>query len=177
MQDFVLHPHSILFDEKTIQNRVRELGAEISEQYPDGVTLVGILTGALYFLVDLSRAISSPIEIDFIGISSYVGTSSSGTVTFTKDLSREIDDRHVLVVEDIVDTGRTISALLTLLKDRNPRSLGICTLLDKPERRIVPVPIHYCGFTIPDQFVVGYGLDYNQAYRNLPYIAVLNEPK
>lgn len=177
MQKFILHPDSILIDEKTIQNRIRELGAEISAQYPDGVVLLGILTGALFFLVDLSRAISCPIEIDLIAISSYVGTSSSGTVTFKKDLSREIDDRHVLVVEDIVDTGRTISALLTLLKDRNPRSLGICTLLDKPDRRIVPVPIHHCGFTIPDQFVVGYGLDYNQAYRNLPYIAVLDPPK
>ncbi len=177
MQVFDPHHRSILFDEKAIQNRVRELGAEISEQYPDGVILVGILTGALYFLVDLSRAISCPIEIDFIAISSYVGTSSSGTVTFKKDLSREIADRHVIIVEDIVDTGRTISTLLTLLKGRNPRSLSICTLLDKPDRRIVPVPIHHCGFTIPDQFVVGYGLDYNQAYRNLPYIAVLEPPR
>ena len=173
MQDFDPHFNSVLIDEKAIQNRVRELGTEISAQYPDGVILVGILTGALYFLVDLSRAISCPIEIDLIAISSYIGTNSSGTVTFTKDLSCEIDNRHVLVVEDIVDTGRTISALLALLQDRNPRSLGICTLLDKPDRRIVPVPIHYCGFTIPDQFVVGYGLDYNQAYRNLPYIVVL----
>ena len=174
MQDSVSHSSSVLIDEQAIQNRVRELGTEISAQYPDGVTLVGILTGALYFLVDLSREISSPIEIDFIGISSYIGTSSSGTVTFTKDLSREIADRHVLIVEDIVDTGRTISALLSLLEGRNPRSLGICTLLDKPDRRIIPVPIHHCGFTISDQFVVGYGLDYDQAYRNLPYIAVLN---
>ena len=126
MQDFDPHFNSVLIDEKAIQNRVRELGAEISAQYPDGVILVGILTGALYFLVDLSRAISCPIEIDLIAISSYIGTNSSGTVTFTKDLSCEIDNRHVLVVEDIVDTGRTnlcTSRIITGQKPTEPRYL------------------------------------------------------
>ncbi len=173
MENLTPQMSAVLIDEKAIQCRVRELGSEISAQYPDGVVLVGILKGALYFLADLSRAIKSPVEIDFIAVSSYIGTDSSGTVTLSKDLSGEIADRHVLIVEDIVDTGRTLFALLALLQDRNPRSLGICTLLDKPDCRIAPVPIQYCGFTIADQFVVGYGLDYNQAYRNLSHIAVL----
>jgi len=164
---------SILFDTATIQHRVSELGAEISARYSDGVTLIGILTGALYFLTDLSRVITCPVEIDLISVASYAGTDSSGTVTLLKDLDREIADRHVIIVEDIVDTGRTLNTLLALLADRHPASLRVCTLLNKPDRRVVPVPVDYCGFTIPDKFVVGYGLDYNHAYRNLPYIAIL----
>ncbi|MDP6038869.1 MAG: hypoxanthine phosphoribosyltransferase [Candidatus Latescibacteria bacterium] len=164
---------SILFDTTTIQHRVQELGDQISADYSHGVTLIGILTGALYFLTDLSRAITCPVEIDLISVASYTGTESSGTVTLLKDLDREISGQQVIIVEDIVDTGRTLNTLLALLADRNPASLRVCTLLDKPDRRVVPVPIDYCGFTIPDKFVVGYGLDYNQAYRNLPYIAIL----
>ena len=111
--------------------------------------------------------------MDFVVASSYRGTESSGAVTLSTGLSGKIADRHVIIVEDIVDTGRTVSALIASLQDKDPRSIGVCTLIDKPDRRIVPVPIDYCGFTIPDKFVVGYGLDYDQAYRNLPYIAVI----
>ena len=173
MQNPPLQVKSVLIDEKAIQRRVEELGAEISEQYPEGVVLVGILKGAIYFLADLSRAIKSPVEMDFVVASSYRGTESSGAVTLSTDLSGKIADRHVIIVEDIVDTGRTVSALIASLQDKDPRNIGVCTLIDKPDRRIVPVPIDYCGFTIPDKFVVGYGLDYDQAYRNLPYIAVI----
>ena len=165
--------HDILIKETTIQARVSELGAEISQEHPDNLLLVGILRGALYFLADLSRAIPTPVEIDLISVSSYTGTQSSGTVTLLKDLDGEIAGRQVILIEDIIDTGQTLSAIIALLKDRNPKSLQVCTLLDKPDRRIVPVPVDYCGFSIPDEFVVGYGLDYNQAYRNLPHIAIL----
>ena len=177
MRDMSHHSTRILIDESAIRDRVRELGVEISAQYPEGVVLVGILRGAFYFLADLSRAITSPVEIDFMAVSSYVGTESSGKVTLSKDLDSEIAGRDVLIIEDIVDTGRTLSALLAFLKDRNPRNLGICALIDKPSRRIVRVPVQYSAFTIADQFVVGYGLDYDQAYRNLPHIAVLHTQK
>lgn len=164
---------SVLFDTATLQHRISELGTEISNHHADGVTLIGILTGALYFLADLSRTITCPVKIDLISVASYAGTESSGTVTLLKDLDRDISDQHVIIVEDIVDTGRTLNTLLALLANRHPASLRVCTLLNKPDRRVVPVSIDYCGFTIPDKFVVGYGLDHNQAYRNLPYIATL----
>jgi hypoxanthine phosphoribosyltransferase len=133
-----------------------------------------VLKGALYFLADLSRAISLPTEVDILAVSSYTGTQSSGTVTILKDLDIEIHGRDILIVEDILDTGRTLNAIKECLSRRRPRSLRICVLLDKPDRRTVPVSVDYTGFTIPNHFVIGYGLDLNQVFRNLPYIAILN---
>lgn len=168
--------HRVLIDAHAIQARVAELGQDISSIYQnsDGLMMVGILKGALYFLADLSRAISLPVKIDLITASSYIGTQSSGTVAILNDLNAKINGKDVLIVEDIVDTGYTLNALQQRLRTHNPRSLRICSLLDKPSRRKVPVPIDFIGFTIPDHFVIGYGLDHEQAYRNLPYIAILN---
>lgn len=165
----------ILIDTDELHRRVRELGREITHAFSgtEALVLVGILRGALYFLADLSRAIDLPVRIDLISVTSYTGTESSGTVTLLKDLDEEIQGKDVLIVEDIVDTGRTLRTLLDHLQGRHPRSLGVCALLDKPDRRIIPVPVDYVGFTIPDHFVVGYGLDYDQSYRNLPHIALL----
>ena len=171
-----LPPHRILLDSLTIQTRVQELGQEISQFYQetDSLILVGILKGALYFLADLSRAISLPSQVDILAVSSYTGTQSSGTVTILKDLDIEIQGKDILIVEDILDTGCTLNAIKDCLASRHPRSLRICVFLDKPDRRIVPVPVDFTGFTIPNHFVIGYGLDLNQAFRNLPYIALLN---
>jgi hypoxanthine phosphoribosyltransferase len=168
----------VLFSQTTIQNRVEELGRAISAAYPPNnpLILIGVLRGALYFLSDLSRNITQPAIIDLISVSSYAGTNSSGKVTLHQKTSTDIFEKDVLLIEDIVDTGRTINVLLQHFQKQNPRSIKICTLLNKPSRREVSVPIHYCGFCIPDQFVVGYGLDYEQAYRNLPYIGLLNAP-
>jgi len=165
----------ILIDASQLHHRVRAMGQEITAAYAetDALVLVGILRGALYFLADLSRAIEVPVQIDLISVASYSGTESSGTVTLLKDLDDEIQGKDVLIVEDIIDTGRTLHALLDHLRGHRPRSLGVCALLDKPDRRITPVPVDYVGFTIPDHFVVGYGLDYDQSYRNLPHIARL----
>ncbi len=157
-----------------IQARIRELGAAIDKDYPQGVLLVAILKGACIFLADLARAITRPVRIDFIGISSYgKGQSSSGEVKLTKDLDSTIDGIDVLVVEDIVDSGITLSYLVGVLEQRRPRSLRIVALLDKPDRRLRPVDVAYTGFQIPDEFVVGYGLDYAELYRNLADICVL----
>ncbi len=160
-----------------IQEKVRDLGRQISEDYgteTDPVVLIGILKGSLFFLADLARAITSPVEIELISISSYgSSTQSSGVVRILKDLDVSIANRDVLIVEDIIDTGLTLSYLLCNLQARNPKSLKVCTLLDKPARRSVDISISYLGFTIPDEFVVGYGLDFNQRYRNLPFIGVL----
>jgi len=172
-------PHTQVFiSQKAIQNRVAELGRAISAAYPPNrpLILIGVLRGALYFLSDLSRSISHPLVIDLISVSSYEGTNSTGKVTFHQKTSTHIANKDVLLIEDIVDTGRTINTLLQHFQKQNPRSIKICTLLNKPSRREVSVPIHYCGFRIPDQFVVGYGLDYEQAYRNLPYIGLFNAP-
>jgi hypoxanthine phosphoribosyltransferase len=136
--------------------------------------LISVLRGSFIFVADLCRAIRLPCRLDFMAVSSYgSGTVSSGQVQITKDLSEDITGRHVIVVEDILDSGNTLSYLLNLLKHRHPASVRICTLLDKPERRVKPVEVSYCGFTIPDAFVVGYGLDYDEHYRNLPYIGIL----
>ena len=163
--------HEYLSEEK-IANRIAEMGAEISKVYGDEpVCLICILKGSVFFTVELAKRITSPVELEFMCVSSYgSGTTSSGVVKISKDLDVSIEGKHVLLVEDIIDSGRTLSYLLENLKTRNPKSLRLCTLLDKPDRRVVEVDVDYVGFTIPDEFVVGYGLDYDQKYRNLPYI-------
>jgi hypoxanthine phosphoribosyltransferase len=160
-----------------IQARVREMGEQITKDYPDGpIYLVGILKGAFMFLADLSRAIRTPSRIEFMGISSYgKGKTTSGQVKVTKDLDVTIEGHHVLVVEDIVDSGVTLTYLMNVLRQRRPKSLQIATLLDKPERRLRPVDVAYVGFKIPDEFVVGYGLDFAEDYRNLKDICILGE--
>jgi hypoxanthine phosphoribosyltransferase len=165
----------ILIDAETIKAKVAELGAQISADYGNGpVTLVSVLKGALPFMADLMRAIESPVRIDLMEVSSYGGaTETSGMVRILKDLSSSIEDRDVLIVEDIIDTGLTLNYLTDYLRGKSPRSLHICSLLDKPARRLVEIDIKYLGFTIPDRFAIGYGLDYDEIYRNLPYIGVL----
>ena len=169
----------ILVDEKTLQNRVAELGAEISRDYADSdgsLLLICILRGGVPFLVDLMRHISVPHMIDFMAISSYgVGArESSGNVRLTMDLQTNIRDKHVLLVEDIIDSGHTIASVLELLETRQPKSLKVCSLLDKEERREAIVPVHYRGFSIPNKFVFGYGLDLDEYHRNLPFIGVVD---
>jgi hypoxanthine phosphoribosyltransferase len=166
----------ILIDEEPLQARIAELGAEISRDYAGrDLLLVGVLKGAVFFLADLMRELSVPCEIDFMAISSYgAGTDSSGVVRILKDLDMNIAGRDVLVVEDIIDSGLTLSYLMRSLTARKPASLEVCTLLTKPERREVDVPVRYVGFEIPNRFVIGYGLDFDQRYRNLPYVAVLH---
>lgn len=166
----------VLLPAERIRARIQELGREIDRDYPDGVYLVGILKGACIFLADLARAISRPVRLDFIGISSYgKGTSTSGEVKLTKDLDTSIEGADVLLVEDIVDSGVTLSYLVHVLEQRRPRSLRIAALLDKPDRRTRPVEVAYVGFQIPDEFVVGYGLDYAERYRNLADVCVLED--
>jgi hypoxanthine phosphoribosyltransferase len=165
----------ILLDADTIAERVAQLGAEVTEAYlgRDPV-LVSVLKGALPFLADLMRAMPMPVSVDLMEVSSYgSGTETSGQVRILKDLSRSIDGRHVIIVEDIIDTGLTLNYLLRYIADKGPASVTIVCLLDKPARRLAEIPIDYRGFTIPDRFVVGYGLDYDERYRNLPYIGVL----
>ena len=161
-----------------IRQRVGELGDKIAADYRDhgaDLVLVGVLKGSILFLADLCRRIDLPCQIDMIGIASYGDeTKSSGVVQITSDLTRPIEGRHVIIVEDIVDTGLTMSYLLENFRTRQPRSVRLCSLLHKPDRTVVKVAIDYLGFTIPDQFVVGYGLDYAQKYRNLPYIGVVS---
>ena len=165
----------VLLTEQQIQTRIRELGAQIDADYPEGpIYLVGILKGACFFLADLARVLNRQARIDFIGVSSYgKGKTSSGEVKLTKDLDVTVEGAHVLIVEDIVDSGVTLTYLMHVLEQRKPRTLKIATLLDKPERRIKPVKVSYVGFQIPDEFVVGYGLDYAEDYRNLRDICVL----
>lgn len=163
--------HEYLSEEK-IAKRIAKMGAQISEVYgEEPVCLICILKGSVFFTVELAKRITSPVELEFMCVSSYgAGTSSSGVVKIVKDLDVSIEGKNVLLVEDIIDSGRTLSYLLENLKTRNPKSLRLCTLLDKPDRRVVDVNVDYVGFEIPDEFVVGYGLDYDQKYRNLPYI-------
>jgi hypoxanthine phosphoribosyltransferase len=166
----------ILIDETQVRERVRELAAEIEADYIDqaDLLLICVLKGGYMFLADLSRELARPHELDFMGISSYgAGTTSSGAVQIIMDLKAPITDRHVLIVEDIVDSGRTLDYMRRNLLARGPASLHICALLSKPARREVDVSVDYTGFEIPDEFVVGYGLDFAEEYRNLPYIAVL----
>jgi hypoxanthine phosphoribosyltransferase len=167
----------ILITSEQIQRRVKEMAAEIAADYPDGpLYLISILKGAFVFLADLARALQRPsVRIEFMGISSYgKQKTSSGQVKVTRDLDVNIEGQHVLIVEDIIDSGVTLTYLTRLLEQRHPKSLAIATLLDKPERRIRPVEVKYVGFKIPDEFVVGYGLDYAEDYRNLSDIRVLD---
>ncbi|MCQ2523625.1 MAG: hypoxanthine phosphoribosyltransferase [Lachnospiraceae bacterium] len=166
------HHVEVLYDEKTVADRIREMGEQITKDYAGkDIHLVCVLKGGSFFMVELAKRIDLNVSIDFMSVSSYGGdTKSSGVVKIVKDLDDSIAGKHVLVVEDIIDSGRTLSYLLQMLKDRNPASLKLCTLLDKPSRRVVDVDVDYTGYEIPDTFVVGYGLDYDQVYRNLPYI-------
>jgi hypoxanthine phosphoribosyltransferase len=166
----------VLVSEDQIQAKVRELGARISADYAGReLTLVSVLKGSLPFMADLMRSITVPVRIDLMEVSSYGGTSteSSGLVRILKDLSASIADEDVLLVEDIIDTGLTLNYLIRYLRGKSPASLRICTLLDKPARRLVEIPVDYTGFTIDDRFVVGYGLDFGEFYRNLRYVGVL----
>lgn len=165
----------ILFTEEQIETRIRELGAEISAHYQGKtVKMVGVLKGSIFFLTALARALDVPVKLDFLGISSFSNKSGApGVVRIAKDLDESIEDEDVLLVEDIVDTGFTLRYLLRTLAGRGPNSLAVCTFLDRTSRRIVQVPVDYRGFEIPDRFVVGFGLDYNQLYRNLGYVAAL----
>jgi len=168
-----------MFSAQQIQQRIQEMGAQIDRDYPDGsLHLVCILKGACIFLADLARAIERDVVIDFMGISSYGrGTTTSGAVKVTKDLDLAVEGVDVLVVEDIVDTGITLNYLVNILQQRKPRSVRIAALLDKPERRLRPVKVTYVGFQIPDEFVVGYGLDFAERYRNLRDVCVLEGPQ
>ncbi len=165
----------VLLTEEEVDRRIQEIGDQISKDYEGKqVHLVCVLKGGSFFMCELAKRITVPVSLDFMSVSSYGSdTKSSGVVKIEKDLDDSIKDKDVLVVEDIVDSGRTLSYLLEMLHDRGPRSLHLCTLLDKPERRVVDVNVDYTGFAIPDEFVVGYGLDYDQKYRNLPYIGIV----
>jgi hypoxanthine phosphoribosyltransferase len=167
---------NVLIREADIREKVSDMGRMISADYGDKKPiLIGVLKGAFMFLADLLREIDIPVEVDFLSIHSYDGTESSGVVRITHDLSLNIEDRHVILVEDIIDTGRTVSYILENLRTRRPSSLVVCSLLNKEVRRVVDVPLTYVGFTIPSAFVVGYGLDYDNRYRNLKYIGVLDD--
>lgn len=165
----------VLLTEEEVDRRIQTIGDQISKDYEGKqVHLVCVLKGGSFFMCELAKRITVPVSLDFMSVSSYGSdTKSSGVVKIVKDLDDSIKDKDVLVVEDIVDSGRTLSYLMEMLRDRGPRSLRLCTLLDKPERRVVDVNVDYTGFAIPDEFVVGYGLDYDQKYRNLPYIGIV----
>jgi hypoxanthine phosphoribosyltransferase len=165
----------ILLEEETILRRVRELAIQLTADYADrDPVLVSVLKGSLIFLADLMRGMEMPVSIDLMEVSSYgARTETSGQVRILKDLSKPIEARHVIVVEDIIDTGLTLNYLLKYLADKGPASIKVVCLLDKPARRLADIPIDYRGFTIPDRFVIGYGLDYDERYRNLPYVGVL----
>lgn len=165
----------VLIDAGQLAERVRELGEEITADYAGkDILMIGVLRGAVIFMSDLARAVQVPVAIDFMAVSSYgASTSSSGVVRILKDLDEDLNGRHVLIVEDIIDSGLTLNYLVDNLKARNPASLKLCTLLNKPSRRKATVHVDYNGFTIPDYFVVGYGLDFDEKYRNLPFIGVL----
>jgi len=165
----------VLISTEELKQRIADMGKQISQDYAGKeILMIGVLRGAVIFMADLARAIDIPVAIDFMAGSSYgAGTSSSGVVRILKDLDETVEGKHILVVEDIIDSGLTLNYLLDNIKSRKPASLRMCTLLNKPERRKVNVHIDYNGFTIPDHFVVGYGLDYAEKYRNLPFIGIL----
>ena len=164
-----------LISEADVAAKIAELGAQISKDYDgEAIYMLCILKGGVFFMTELAKHITVPVSLDFMSVSSYGSqTRSSGNVRIIKDLDTPIEGKHVLVVEDIIDTGRTLAYLLDNLQQRNPKSLKLCTLLDKPEERVTEVDVDYVGFQIPDKFVVGYGLDYDQHYRNLPYIGIV----
>ena len=165
----------VMISEEEVDAKIAELGKQISEDYAgESVHLLCILKGSVFFTCELAKRISVPVSLDFMSVSSYGdGTKSSGIVKIAKDLDETIEGKNVIVIEDIIDSGRTLHYLLDVLQKRNPKSMKLCTLLDKPDRRVVDVKVDYTGFEIPDEFVVGYGLDYAQKYRNLPYIGVV----
>ena len=165
----------VLLPEEEVDARIQEIGEQISREYEGKqVHMICVLKGGSFFMCELAKRITVPVSLDFMAVSSYgSGTTSGGVVKIVKDLDETIREKDVLVVEDIVDSGRTLSYLLEMLQARGPKSLRLCTLLDKPDRRVVDVKVDYTGFQIPDEFVVGYGLDYDQRYRNLPYIGVI----
>ena len=165
----------VLVSEEEVDRRIEEIGAQISRDYAGKqVHLICVLKGGVFFTCELAKRISIPVSMDFMSVSSYgAGTKSSGVVKLVKDLDEPLKDRHVIVIEDIVDSGRTLSYLLDMLRSRGAADVRLCTLLDKPDRRVVDVKVDYTGFEIPDEFVVGYGLDYDQKYRNLPYIGMV----
>ena len=167
---------SVLLSEEEVDKRINEIGKQISKDYEGkNLHLICVLKGGVFFMCELAKRIDVPVSMDFMAISSYgADTKSSGVIKIVKDLDESITGKDVLVVEDIVDSGRTLSYLLMMLKERKPNSLRLCTLLDKPDRRVIDVDVDYTGFEIPDEFVVGYGLDYAQKYRNLPYIGVVH---
>lgn len=169
------HHIEVMISEEEVNRRIRELGEQISRDYAGRqIHLICVLRGGSFFMCELAKRITVPVSLDFMSVSSYGGdTKSSGVVKIVKDLDDSIRDKEVLVVEDIIDSGRTLSYLMAMLQDRGPKSLHLCTLLDKPDRRVVDVDVDYTGFRIPDEFVVGYGLDYDQKYRNLPFIGVV----
>ena len=166
----------VLIPEKDVAARIEEMGRQISEDYEGKqVHLICVLKGGVFFMCELAKKINVPVSLDFMSVSSYGdGTSSSGVVRIVKDLDESLEGKDVLVVEDIIDSGRTLSYLLEILEKRKPKSMRLCTLLDKPDRRVRDVKVDYVGFEIPDEFVVGYGLDYAQKYRNLPYIGIVD---
>lgn len=166
---------NVLLTEQEVDEKIKAIGKKISEDYAGKeVHLICILKGGVFFMCELAKRITIPVSLDFIDVSSYGdNTVSSGVVKIIKDLDEPLENKNVIIVEDIIDTGRTLHYLIEILKKRNPASLKLCTLLDKPERRLVDVHVDYVGFNIPDKFVVGYGLDYAQKYRNLPYIGVI----
>lgn len=167
---------SVLIDEQKLQARIRELGQELSREYRgQELTLLGVLKGSVFFVTDLARAVDLPLTIEFLGVSSYQGgTETTGEVRITSDLTKPVAGRHVVVVEDIIDTGLTMKYLLDNLRARQPASLKVCALLEKPARARTKIDIHFKGFTIDDVFVVGYGLDFAERYRNVPFIGVMN---
>ena len=164
-----------LISEEDVAKKIAEMGAQISKDYEgESVYLLCILKGGVFFTTELAKHITVPVSLDFMSVSSYGGgTTSSGIVRIVKDLDTPIEGKNVLIAEDIIDTGRTLAYLMEHLKQRKPKSLKLCTLLDKPDRRVSDVKVDYTGFEIPDEFVVGYGLDYDQRYRNLPYVGVI----
>ncbi|MDR1782196.1 MAG: hypoxanthine phosphoribosyltransferase [Bacilli bacterium] len=170
------HVKKVLISEDDLKQKIKELAKLISDDYKgERVTFVGLLSGSIPFLAELIKQVDLDCEIDFMDVSSYRGTQSTGEVKILKDLARPISNRNVIIVEDIVDTGKTLKVVRSILENREPKSLKIVTLLDKPEGRVTEVLVEYVGFKIPNEFVIGFGLDYDELYRNLPYIGVLRE--
>lgn len=171
------HKISVLISEEEIAEKTKDLGELISKDYAgQEVHLICVLKGSIFFTCELAKRITVPVTMDFISVSSYGdGTESTGRVRIVKDLDETVEGKNVIIVEDIIDSGRTLSYLIDMLNTRKPNSLKLCTLLDKPERRVTDVAVDYAGFNIPDKFVVGYGLDYAQKYRNLPYVGVVEQ--
>lgn len=169
------HHVEMYLSEEEVDKRIKEIGEQISKDYAGKeVHLICVLKGGSFFMCELAKRITVPVSLDFMSVSSYGGgTESSGVIKIVKDLDEPLEGKDVIIIEDIIDSGRTLSHLMKLLEARKPKSLGLCTLLDKPDRRVVDVHVDYTGFAIPDEFVVGYGLDYDQKYRNLPYIGIV----